>query len=72
MNKIKVMNFRFMILIIAFIISLLFILHPNPYLMGAFTFIAQPIFIGIIIIYLNRIIKIYLRKERANKSESNR
>ena len=30
---------------IAFVISLAFIWIPGPYLMGAFTFIAQPLFL---------------------------
>ena len=29
----------------AFVLTLLYVLFPGPYLMGAFTFVAQPLFL---------------------------
>lgn len=42
---------------IAAIISLVFIWHPGPYAMGAFTFIAQPLFVVAIGSYLWKVFK---------------
>jgi hypothetical protein len=45
----------------ALIITLAYTLYPGPYFMGAFTFIAQPLFILAIISYIVKCIKV-LRK----------
>jgi hypothetical protein len=42
---------------IAAIISLVFIWNPGPYAMGAFTFIAQPLFVVAIGSYLWKVLK---------------
>jgi hypothetical protein len=48
---------------IAAMISLVFIWHPGPYAMGAFTFIAQPLFVVAIGSYLWKVFK-ELREKR--------
>lgn len=40
---------------IAFVISLVFIWVPGPYAMGAFTFIAQPLFLVALISYAAKV-----------------
>ena len=41
--------------ILAFIITLAYTLYPGPYLTGAFTFIAQPLFALAILGYANKV-----------------
>jgi hypothetical protein len=48
---------------VAALISLVFIWNPGPYAMGAFTFIAQPLFAVAIASYVRKVIK-ELREKR--------
>jgi hypothetical protein len=48
---------------IAFIISLAFIWIPGPYLMGAFTFIAQPLFLIALVGYGVKVFRELRRRE---------
>ena len=48
---------------IAALISLVYIWRPGPYAMGAFTFIAQPLFVVAIASYVWKVIK-ELREKR--------
>ncbi len=41
--------------ILAFIISLIFILSPTPYMMVLFAFFAQPLFIIVGLLYFRRV-----------------
>jgi hypothetical protein len=43
--------------ILAFIITLGYTLYPLPYLMGAFTFIAQPLFALAILGYAQKVLR---------------
>jgi len=43
--------------LLAFILTLGYTLHPGPYLMGAFTFIAQPLFILAILGYAQKVFR---------------
>jgi hypothetical protein len=43
--------------ILAFIITLGFTISPIPYLMGAFTFIAQPLFVLAMLSYGQKVIR---------------
>lgn len=42
---------------IAFVITLIYVWSPGPYPMGAFTFIAQPLFVVALVSYL---VKVFL------------
>jgi hypothetical protein len=42
--------------ILGFVISLAYIWHPGPYAMGAFTFVAQPLFL---LAFLSYVIKVF-------------
>jgi hypothetical protein len=43
--------------ILAFLISLVYIWVPGPYPMGAFTFIAQPLFLLVFLSYAIKVIR---------------
>ena len=43
--------------LLAFVISLVFIWVPGPYPMGAFTFIAQPLFMVALLGYVVKVIR---------------
>ena len=43
--------------ILALLISALFVLFPNPYLMALFVFVAQPLFVVCAVMYLRRVIR---------------
>lgn len=43
--------------IVAFLITLAFTLYPVPYLMGAFTFVAQPLFGIVGLLYVCRVVR---------------
>jgi uncharacterized membrane protein YtjA (UPF0391 family) len=43
--------------LIAFVISLVYIWVPGPYPMGAFTFIAQPLFLVALLGYVVKVIR---------------
>ena len=49
--------------IIAFLISAAFIIHPGPYLMGAFTFIAQPLFVIVMVSYGIKVLRELRRRK---------
>jgi hypothetical protein len=49
--------------LIAFAISLAFIWMPGPYLMGAFTFIAQPLFLVAFIGYAIQVFRELRKRE---------
>ncbi len=42
---------------LASLVSLLYVWRPGPYEMGAFTFIAQPLFLLAIVSYLWKVVK---------------
>jgi hypothetical protein len=48
--------------IVAFVITLVFIWAPGPYPMGAFTFIAQPLFLLALVSYVVKVLR-ELRKQ---------
>ena len=54
MNELKLEAF---VIVIASIISFIYIWYPGPYPMGAFTFIAQPLFAVAIGSYAWKVIK---------------
>ena len=41
--------------ILAFIITGLFVVWPNPYFMALFCFLAQPLYVIVIVLYLHRV-----------------
>jgi len=41
--------------IVAFVITTLFVVHPVPMLMALFTFVAQPLFLIVGLLYLGRV-----------------
>ena len=41
--------------ILAFIITALFVVWPNPYFMALFSFFAQPLYLIVIVLYLHRV-----------------
>ncbi len=43
--------------LLAFLISLAYVWHPGPYLMGAFTFIAQPLFLVAFLGYAVKVLR---------------
>ena len=43
--------------IIAFVITTLFVVHPSPVLMALFTFIAQPLFLIVALMYVRRVLR---------------
>lgn len=43
--------------IIASLVSLVYVWHPGPYAMGAFTFIAQPLFVLAMASYAWKVLK---------------
>ena len=43
--------------IIAFVITLIYVWSPGPYPMGAFTFIAQPLFVVALVSYLVKVFR---------------
>ena len=49
--------------IVAFAITLAFTLYPVPYLMGAFTFVAQPLFGIVALLYIWRVLRELMRKD---------
>jgi cytochrome bd-type quinol oxidase subunit 2 len=49
--------------IIAFGITTAFVLFPTPYLMLAFAFFAQPLFLMVVILYLRRVFRELREKE---------
>ena len=49
--------------IVAFVISLVFIWVPGPYPMGAFTFIAQPLFLLALVSYAIKVLRELRKKD---------
>lgn len=49
--------------IVAFVIALAFIWVPGPYPMGAFTFIAQPLFLLALVSYAIKVLRELRKKE---------
>ena len=49
--------------LLAFVISLVFIWVPGPYAMGAFTFIAQPLFLLAFLGYAVKVLRELRRRE---------
>jgi len=49
--------------IVAFVIALIYIWVPGPYPMGAFTFIAQPLFFLAFLSYLFKVLRELRKKE---------
>jgi hypothetical protein len=49
--------------IVAFLITLVFIWVPGPYPMGAFTFIAQPLFLLALVSYVIKVVRDLRRKD---------
>jgi len=49
--------------ILAFAITTAFVLHPTPYLMLAFAFFAQPLFLIVAILYFRRVFRELREKE---------
>jgi hypothetical protein len=49
--------------LVAFVITLVFIWVPGPYPMGAFTFIAQPLFLLALISYAIKVLRELRRKD---------
>ena len=49
--------------IVAFVIALVYIWVPGPYPMGAFTFIAQPLFLLALISYAINVLRELRRKD---------
>lgn len=49
--------------IVAFLITTTFVLYPTPYLMLAFAFFAQPLFLMVIVLYLRRVFRELREKE---------
>jgi hypothetical protein len=49
--------------LVAFVITLVFIWVPGPYPMGAFTFIAQPLFLLALISYAINVLRELRRKD---------
>jgi hypothetical protein len=49
--------------IVALLITMAFVLWPTPYLMLAFAFFAQPLFLIVIILYLRRVFRDLREKE---------
>jgi hypothetical protein len=43
--------------IIAFLITTAFVVHPSPYLMALFVFFAQPLFLIVAVMYLQRVFR---------------
>ena len=43
--------------LLAFILTLAYTLYPGPYFMGAFTFIAQPLFVLAILGYAQKVFR---------------
>jgi hypothetical protein len=43
--------------IVGFIITTLFVVHPSPVLMALFTFVAQPLFVIVGLMYLGRVLQ---------------
>jgi hypothetical protein len=43
--------------IVGFIITTLFVVHPSPVLMALFTFVAQPLFLIVGLMYLGRVLQ---------------
>ena len=43
--------------IIGFVITTLFVVHPGPLLMALFTFVAQPLFLIVGLMYLGRVLR---------------
>jgi hypothetical protein len=41
--------------ILAFMITALFVLWPQPYLMALFAFFAQPLYVIVVLLYLHRV-----------------
>jgi hypothetical protein len=48
---------------VAFVITLVFIWVPGPYPMGAFTFIAQPLFLLALVSYAIKVLRELHRKD---------
>jgi hypothetical protein len=49
--------------IVAFVIALIYIWVPGPYPMGAFTFIAQPLFLLALVSYVVKVLRELRKKE---------
>jgi len=49
--------------IVAFVISLVYIWVPGPYPMGAFTFIAQPLFLLALVSYTIKVLRDLRKKD---------
>jgi len=43
--------------VVGFIITTLFVVHPSPVLMALFTFVAQPLFVIVGLMYLGRVLQ---------------
>jgi hypothetical protein len=49
--------------IVAFVITLVYVWVPGPYAMGAFTFIAQPLFLLVLVSYAIKVLRELRKKE---------
>lgn len=49
--------------IVAFVVTLLFVLYPTPYLMVLFVFFAQPLFLIVAVMYLHKVFRDLREKE---------
>jgi hypothetical protein len=49
--------------IVAFLIALVYIWVPGPYPMGAFTFIAQPLFLLALVSYVAKVLRELRKKD---------
>jgi hypothetical protein len=49
--------------IVAFVLTILFVLYPTPYLMALFTFVAQPLFLFSVVFYFRRVFRELREKE---------
>jgi hypothetical protein len=59
------MNLRLpaLLAILGFVVTTAFVMYPSPYLMLAFTFFAQPLFLIVIVLYLRRVLRELREKE---------
>jgi hypothetical protein len=49
--------------VVAFVIALVYIWVPGPYPMGAFTFIAQPLFLLALVSYVIKVVRELRKKD---------
>jgi hypothetical protein len=57
------LNLPAILAIVAFAITTAFVVHPTPYLMLAFAFFAQPLFLIVVVLYLRRVFRELREKE---------